>query len=323
MLITTPGVCAMTPAQYHADPVAGGSLSSSIARTLLSQSPGHARWQMDNPRESKAFDIGRAAHRSLLGKGDDFAVCPEELLASNGAMSTKAAKEWAEDMRARGITPIKAEEAAAVAAMTEAAREHLALCGLTLDPAHSEVAAFGKVEGVWCRALIDNAPDGADWLLDLKTTTDASPEACIRAVTAYGYDVQAAHYLETWNAATGEDRRFLFLFVEKEAPHGCSLVELYSDPADPADWMLDARSKTAEARRIWSDCKRTGNWPKYPAGIAVIGAPAWHRSKWADRSIGPSADALATAYEDQSPLRAARKSAERESGYHPNHGRTK
>lgn len=305
MRIETPGVYAITPAQYHADPIPGGSLSSSIARTLLSQSPGHARWQMDNPRESKAFDIGRAAHRSLLGKGDDFAVCPDELLASNGAMSTKAAKEWAEEMRARGITPIKADEAEAVAAMAAAAREHLSLCGLTLDPAHSEVAAFGKVEEVWCRALIDNAPDGADWLLDAKTTTDASPEACIRSVTAYGYDVQAAHYLETWKAATGEDRRFLFLFVEKEAPHGCSLVELYSDPTDPADWMVSAREKTAEARAIWTECRATGHWPMYPAGVALLGAPAWHRVKWADRAVRPSAEALATAYDMQKPMEAA------------------
>lgn len=305
MTSRTPGVYRMTPAAYHADRTA---LSSSIARTLLSKSPAHARWEMDNPRDSKAFDIGRAAHRRVLGRGDDYAVCPEEYLASNGAMSTKAAKEWAEDCRARGVTPIKVEEAAAVERMALAVSEYLAACEVKIDPTDSELAAFGEVGGVQCRAMIDNAPAGADWLLDLKTTTDASPESCIRAICAYGYDVQAAHYLETWKAATGEDRRFLFCFVEKEAPHGCSVVELYDDPAHEADWLLDAKSKTAEARRIWSACRRTGVWPSYPAGIAVVGAPTWHRTKWADRSVGatgPSDDALAAAYEFQSPMEAA------------------
>ena len=139
--------------------------------------------------------------------------------------------------------------------------------------------------------MIDNAPlDPRLPLYDFKTTEDASPDAVIRSVMNYGYDVQAAHYLAVWKAATGEDRKFRFVFVEKSAPYEVAVVELANDPASEADWMLTAHSKAAEARRIWGDCLAANDWPGYPARIAVIGAPAWHNQKWAAQSIGNPVD---------------------------------
>lgn len=304
MPIMNPGVYAIPPALYHADPVRGGSLSSSIARTLLTRSPAHAKWQMDNPAQSKTFDIGRAAHRVVLGAGDDFAVCPEELLASNGAMSTKAAKEWADDARSRGITPIKQAEADAIHAMAAAVQDHLSACKIFIDPAHSERGAFGKVGGIWCRALIDNAPASGKDLYDFKTTTDASPEAVQRAIIAYGYHIQAAHYVDTWKAATGEDRAFTFIFVEKEAPHACCLARMTADAIDIG------RRQTAAARSIWAECQRTGQWPAYPAGIFEVDLPIWYAERWLEREqsdprVAPSAEALRAAYDAQAPMEAA------------------
>jgi len=308
MSITEPGVYDMSPEEYHADPVAERSLSSTVGRWLLQHTPMHARHWIDNPVEKSTFDVGRAAHRVVLGKGQPFAVYPPDVLSSNGAVSTKAAKAWEAEQRAAGVTPIKAETEEAIYNMAAAVEAHLEACGLALEPQHSERVAIGQCDGVWIRAMIDNAPADAPVIYDLKTTTDASPEACVRAVANYGYDVQAAHYLDAWEAATGERRAFRFVCVEKEPPHGCSVVELYDDPDDPADWMLDARSKAAEARRIWKRCLATGEWPGYPAGVAVIGAPTWHRAKWEARELTPDTDdkpsaaALRAAYEAQAPM---------------------
>lgn len=292
--ILAPGVHDIPGDQYHMDNfTARPTLSSTIARLILNRSPLHAwtahprlnpAWE---PKDSKAFDIGRAAHRAVLGKGGGYMAYPPEVLASNGAASTKEAKAWAESVRAAGGTPLKADEVDAVGEIADAVRFTLSMMGITFDPSRSELTAIAEIDGVTCKCMVDNAPiDPRLPLYDLKTTEDASPEKVIRSVVEYGYDVQAAHYLDVWKAATGEARRFRFVFVEKAAPYCVTVVELHDDPESEADWMLDARSKASEARRIWGECLNANIWPGYPAQVAIIGAPSFHRAKWADRSVG-------------------------------------
>lgn len=279
-------------ADYHADtllPVP--TLSSTLARLVLARSPLHAwtahprlnpAWE---PTEKKTFDIGRAAHRAVLGRGSDYAAYPAEYLASNGAASTKEAKAWAEEQRAEGRTPLKFDEIDQICAMAVSVNRQLAAMGIKLDPTRSEVVALAEIDGIWCRAMIDNAPtDPRLPLYDLKSTTDASPESLAKTIASYGYDLQAAHYLAVWKAATGEDRRFRIIFVEKEAPYGVQVAELYRKPGDEADWFDHADALARDARRIWGECLRSGNWPCYPSRVAVIGAPGWHLTKMEDRS---------------------------------------
>lgn len=84
-----PGVHRIPEAEYHADPAPAPSLSSGIARALLARSPRHA-WIMSprlNPEwapvEKKAFDLGRAGHRAVLGVGTDYIEIPAELLSED------------------------------------------------------------------------------------------------------------------------------------------------------------------------------------------------------------------------------------------------
>jgi hypothetical protein len=152
--------------------------------------------------------------------------------------------------------------------------------GITFEPHRSELSAIAQIDGVWCRAMFDNAPlNPKQPIYDLKTCEDASPEAVTAAVARYGYDVQAAHYLDAWEAVTGERRKFRLVFVEKSAPFEVSVVELFEKPGDEADWFDHARAAAADARRIWRECLQSGQWPGYPAKVAVIGAPGWHTAK--------------------------------------------
>src|SRR5690606_23084618 len=100
---------------------------------------------------------------------------------------------------------------------------------------------------------------------------------CLKAVLNYGYDIQAAHYRQVWQAATGEDRPFVFIFQEKSAPHEVCLVRLGSDSLFMAD------KKIARAREIWRICLRANQWPGYPRGIHEIDLPAWAVEKWLER----------------------------------------
>lgn len=280
----TPGLHDIPAEIYHADPCERPSLSSTIAKAMLAQSPLHG-WTLSprlnpqwEPVEKKTFDIGRAAHRAILGKGGDFVEIPADTLAANGAASTKAAKEFVEQARAAGLTPLKGAEVEQIETMRRIAVAKLDAHRIRLDAARSEITALAEIDGTMCRAMIDNAPSGPrSPLYDFKTTTDANPEAAIRAVMTYGYDVQAAHYLDTWRAATGEDRAFRFIFQEKEAPFDLSVVEL------DAEALVMARKKIARARELWRDCLAADSWPGYPVGVHVVPLPAFFHERWLER----------------------------------------
>lgn len=313
-MILQPGLhFGVSDEDYHADPAPRPSLSSSLARLILNRSPLHA-WTahprlnpMWEPVDRKTFDIGRAAHRAVLGAGGDYVAIPSDLLSSNGSVGTKAAKDWIAAARADGLTPLKAEDVDMIGAIADSVRVRLWGMRTDIDPKRSEATAIAEIDGCMIRARFDNAPEGKPYLLDIKTTTDASPDGCIKAVTNYGLDVQAAHYLEAWRAATGETRRMRFVFVEKEPPFDVGVVELHAKPGDESDWMDDARGKAAHAREVWRDCLEADHWPGYPARVAVIGAPGWYRAKWdrfgvaPEQKPAPTGDALRRAASWQSP----------------------
>ena len=304
-----PGIHDISPEAYHQDPCSVPSLSSTLARLILNRSPRHA-WTAHprlNPdfegRDSKTFDIGRAAHRAVLGKGGDFVAYPEAMLAKNGAASTSEAKEWAQEMRSRGLTPLKATEVEAIHDMAAEIMGRISHMGITFPPSRSEMTAIAEIDGVMCRAMIDHAPEDPRLpLWDIKTTTDASAEAVRRSIMAYGYDMQAAHYTEVWKAATGEARSFLFVFVEKDAPNECCLVELGGDS------MEMARRRTARARQMWGHCLQSGNWPGYPSEVIRMDLPEFYQARWLERETYEAAvkadtgrDILEMAYRWQAP----------------------
>jgi len=274
--ITAGGIIRLPSAEYHTDPAPEPSLSSTLAKLLLTKSPLHA-WHASprlNPNrisvDRKTFDIGRAAHRAVLGAGDDYVAIPEDILASNGAATTKEAKAFIAEAREADRVPLKQAEVDQVDAMATVAHLRLGEHGIVLDPARSELAAIVQIDGIWCRAMFDNVPADAKLpIYDFKTCEDASPEACLRAILNYGYDVQAEHYRAVWKAATGEDRSFVFIFQEKPAPHEVTLVTLSGSFRDVA------QRRAARARKLWADCTASNNWPGYPTGLHEVDAPAW------------------------------------------------
>ena len=184
----------MPPEAYHSDPAPAPSLSSSLARVLLRQSPRHAwtaspRLNPDHqPRHSDAFDIGNVAHALLLGKGAAFEVIDAENYIG------KAAREARDAARARGRTPILAEQHERAQRMAYECAGALGDMRLDLSRLQREVCAFAELDGIWCRAMLDawDAKNGV--IYDYKTCEDASPDAALRSVCSYGYDLQAAHY---------------------------------------------------------------------------------------------------------------------------------
>ena len=117
MTITEPGIYpGITDTEYHADPVVGGSLTSTGARTLINRTPAHYRHEQKQGRPDKAaFDLGRAVHDALLGHGAPLHEVPAD------DWRTKAAKEARDWAREQGYTPLLTPQIEAVRARTKLA----------------------------------------------------------------------------------------------------------------------------------------------------------------------------------------------------------
>lgn len=264
--------------EYHSRP----ELSSTEARLLL-QSPAKYRWRKDNPPlidDSPKFDIGKAVHAKVLGQGADVVVVNAD------DWRTKAAREAREDARAQGKAPLLTREFEAVNTMAESVLAHPTARALLSQPGDSEVSLFANVDGVPCRARFDFLPRPAGRRIvaaDLKTTTDASPAAFEKSVATYGYDTQAAWYLDLHAAITGDDTAaFTFVAIEKEPPYLVAVYQL------PTQWLEMGATKTIHARKLWTECTSTGVWPGYANEVRLLIPPTWavyqHEEKYGEHA---------------------------------------
>lgn len=265
----------MPEAEYHARP----ELSSTEARLIL-DSPARYRYKKDNPplvAASKKFDVGSAVHSKVLGTGYEAVMIPVELLASNGAISTTAAKEFVAQVRAEGKIPLKAEEFEPIAAQAEAVLAHKGAAQLFAQPADAEVSVFATdpETGVEERGRFDFLP--TDFALgapsriavDLKTARDASPKGFPRAVADHGYDVQGVWYPDILKLITGEEAEMVFVAVEKEPPYLVAVHQL------PRMWKEMGRTKAREARRLYAEAVASGIWSGYGDDVNLLSPPTW------------------------------------------------
>jgi hypothetical protein len=272
MEITEPGVYEIDADAYHADPVPGGSLSSTGARRLLPPScPALFHYEREHgggPRRPE-FDIGTAAHRLVLGVG------PALVRVDAKDWRTKKAREQRDEAHEQGAVPLLAADHAHVHGMAEALyADALARVLLNPDRGRSEQAIFWEdpETGVWRRALIDRLDTGGSPLtiVDYKTTVSADPDSIRKSVHRYGYHQQAVWYLD---AATSigypDDTTFKFIFQEKTPPYVVTVVELASSA------LRVGAVRNRRAIEIYRDCEAAGVWPGHATDIEVISLPAW------------------------------------------------
>jgi hypothetical protein len=266
-----PGVYDIPVEDYHADPVPGGSLSSSGARRLLPPScPALFRWYADHPPKSRReFDFGHAAHQMVLGAG------PALVVVDAADWRTKAAKEERDAAYAAGAVPILPGEYRQVRAMADALRRH-PIASALFNPEHGDPEQTliwqDPQTGVWRRALVDWLPHpggGRPILADYKTTTSASLTAIQRAIHSYGYHQQAAWYLDGVHALGDPGAAFVFVFQEKTPPYLVTVVQL------DAGALRTARALNRQAIEVYARCAAAGHWPGYSDDIALISLPPW------------------------------------------------
>lgn len=265
LTITEPGLYDIPELDYHADPVAGGSFSSTQAKQIL-KSPAHLRTYLDSPRvEKKEFDFGHIVHAGVLGVGLQVEVLdfPD--------YKTKAAQDAKKAAYAAGRVPVIERDYAPARAAINAVKEHAIAGPLFAGAGKPEDSAFGidPTTGLWLRGRFDwTTPDTV--LVDLKTTRDGSPHAFARSAATLGYDVQEAFYRHVYELATGHPPRgFVFVTVESTKPH---LVDVHRGDDE---WRLIGDQQMRRAIDRYKTALDTNQWPGRPAVINEMAPPPW------------------------------------------------
>lgn len=284
-LIAEPGIYELSEEDYHADCCPEPSLSASIAKKLVGQSPAHARHAHPrlNPgfarEEKEIFDRGTVAHALLL-QGIEAAV-----VLDFDNWRTKEAKAKRDTVRAQGKIPILRDYWDAVVAMVDSCRAQLAQ--------HKEASdAFtnGKPEqtliwrednGVWCRARLDWLHDSRRIVDDYKSTgREVDPDSIARHCLN-DWEVQAAFYRRGIMKLFRENAQFRFIAQENQEPYAINVVELGSDFV----WLGD--EKVEYAIRTFGNCLKHGRWPGYSDRVhCVQKIPKWAEDSWLQKGHG-------------------------------------
>lgn len=269
--------------EYHSLP----GVSSTGAKKLL-RSPAHYKHYTEHPHETKdEFDLGSAVHSKVLGVGAAIAIYPDgtgpesfeyegrelrDVLAKNGAVSTKAAAAFAVDARSKGLIPVKRVVGRVVDRMVESVLSNQTARAL-FEGGHPEVSMFATdpVTSVDMRGRLDYL---GKRITDLKTTAgEASESGFARQVFSLGYEVQYGWYSHLYELITGETPPWLFVVVETAAPYLANIHVLSEDA------QRIGKAKARAARELYARCRDLGAWPGYSnrngGPIGVLEVPQW------------------------------------------------
>jgi exodeoxyribonuclease VIII len=123
--------------------------------------------------------------------------------------------------------------------------------------------------GELCRGRFDLSAvsDGVHFLVDMKSTEDASYEGFLKSVKKWRYHVQDAHYSDGHKILTGHKPVFIFMCYEKKPPFEVGIHRLDDD------WKELGKRLRDEDLAKFSKCKKENKWPGYPQIIQTLEFP--------------------------------------------------
>lgn len=252
--ITEPGLIhGMDDETYHADPIPGGSLSSTFARLLTNHVPAKADAIRTNRKPTKAMNLGKAAHAHALGAGPKLIVWELDGRTKEGKAERVAAAPLLATEAAVAVTKTERDQIVGMAAALNADPRLRQI----LDDCRSEVSGFWREGTTWARARYDLLCERQAY--DYKTCQDCTRRGFSTSMASYGYHQQAELYargLRVLGHPAG-DLPLLFICQETAPPY---LVQIH----EPDEEALEvARVLNDRAICIYAECAKAGTWPGY------------------------------------------------------------
>jgi exodeoxyribonuclease VIII len=257
-----------------------GSKAEQVERILAAQD-GLNREVLDEMKgaELKQIIEGLNAKRegllSVSGSTEQLA----ELLRANGQPVTLWRDLKAEWERNNGHrTVLTAEEWGQLHAMRDAVMAHPKAAALLSKKGKAEQSVYWRdvVTGVLCRCRPDYLTDD-DYVVDLKSTEDASQEEFAKSVANYRYHVQHPFYVDGLAAVGRKPRAFVFIACEKNAPYAVGVYVL-----DAAAVEL-GRMQYSRDIAAYAECLASGQYPAYSERIENLALPGWYLNRHAQQ----------------------------------------
>lgn len=296
MKIEKPGIFYdMSADDYFADPAPDGfpSLTQSLCKTLIEQSPLHAKMAhprlappvSDNDETVEKYDkakaIGNAAHSIMLGRGKKIKIIDRDNFMS------KVAKEEKKAALDAGTEPVLGKHWDIAVAMVNAGRAQLDRiegCEHAFVGEHySEVVIANLEDGQWLRSMLDFITVDLREIWDYKTSgMSASPYNTGKLMASAGWHLQAAMHGRILDAIDPDGagrRKYRYVCQENESPFALTVNEIGESA------LTIGRKQIDYAISAWRRCIETGAWPAYPLRIIRPELPQWAETSWINREI--------------------------------------
>jgi len=220
-------------------------------------------------KQTKAMADGTAVHAFFLERNKfdtDFVVKPADM-----RLNTKAGKEWAQEHQSKII--IDSELGNNLYEMEKSFMDSPAR--LIYDKeGQSELSYFwddlGLVKGK-CRP--DWISNDGNIVVDIKTTTDASPKGFQKSIANWGYHLQLGWYIRGLQKLGLPAKEFIFIAIEKTPPFS---VGVYRANKEMITYAND------EINNLVYDIDeslKSDDFPDYTPEILDLGLPNWMNPK--------------------------------------------
>ncbi len=279
------GIYDVSEREYMSDQIGDTpSLSASIAKILIAESPLHAwtnhpKLNPDFKREEKeVFDLGTVAHALML-QGESIA---EVIHAPD--WRTKDAQMLRDKTRTEGRVPILSKHWDRVKEMVAIGQkqisEHREAKDAFTDAGKPEQTLIWVDDhGVVCRSRLDWLRNDYKFIYDYKTLgRTANPDELTR-ITCTEWALQACFYLRGLKAVTGVEATMRFVAQETEPPYAVSVIGLGPDV------LCIGQKQVQFAIDLWAKCLESGRWPGFPDRVCFPVLPAWQEAAWLEKEL--------------------------------------
>lgn len=259
-----PGVYDISIDEYHSGPGISRSSLREYQRSPMHYHHKHVTKQKETRKPVEiitprhALEFGNAFHTYVLehDKYDkEYHVlekCNRNTIIGR-ELFTKAQKA------ANGRTLIDASAQNLIAEMAAQIDFHPEASPLIKDALYEKSIYWNNKEsGLLCKARPDIWSN--NFIVDLKTTSDASADAFAKSIYNFGYHLQCAMIHDGLNTLYGHEKtNFVFVVVEKEPPYAVVVYTLDEDDLSLGlkqvkETLLDIREST-----------ESNHWPSYPS----------------------------------------------------------
>ena len=257
----------ITNAEYHGRKT---HLSSTNIRTFKkNRKQFNYSLTHDLVKQTKSMADGTAVHAFFLERDKfdtDFVIKPADM-----RLSTKLGKEWAQEHQSKII--IDSELGNNLYEMEKSFMDSPAKLIYDIK-GHTELSYFwddlGTIKGK-CRP---------DWLsydgsivVDIKTTTDASPRGFQKSISTWGYHLQLGWYLRGLRKLGLPAEQFIFIAIEKTPPFCVGVYKADRDMINFAMKELDQLMPEIQTAMVSKE------FPDYTPEIMQLGLPPWMTEK--------------------------------------------